>query len=367
MAPLVYNLCIIVGGVALEPWMGIGGFSVGALCGAWLGNLGLPLFAARKHVRWHWNFSLRRDGVGRYLRLAWPVMVGGSLLSFDVWILRFFGTFHEAGAVTALEFGRKLMIMAFSIIGVAAGQAALPFLTRLHQEGRQQEMERLLAASLERVLFWSLVASAALVVASEPLVFASFQRGQFTVEDAALTARLLLGFAVGMAAWSFQTMLLRGFYARSNTLTPMLVGSAVLVVALGGYWGLDQLMGVEGLAWASSAGMAATALATLAVYRRRYPELPLGPLVLGLGRGLGWALVCGGASLAVARWVEPLVLPGEGSVVAGGLGAQLGALGLRALAFAAAFGALLAVWRPPEVEGVLGRVARRVRGGGGKK
>lgn len=69
LAPLVYNGCIILGGVLLEPWMGIKGFAVGALAGAALGPLGLALYASRGALRFTPRFAPRDPGFIRFALL----------------------------------------------------------------------------------------------------------------------------------------------------------------------------------------------------------------------------------------------------------------------------------------------------------
>ena len=50
-APIVYNLCIIVGGVLGAGTLGIAGFAWGALAGAAAGSFGTAMYEARGRVR----------------------------------------------------------------------------------------------------------------------------------------------------------------------------------------------------------------------------------------------------------------------------------------------------------------------------
>src|SRR5207244_11122907 len=45
LGPVIYNIGIILGGVTRYRWVGIGAFSWGALAGALVGNLLLPIWA----------------------------------------------------------------------------------------------------------------------------------------------------------------------------------------------------------------------------------------------------------------------------------------------------------------------------------
>lgn len=356
VAPLVYNICIIAGGVLLDPWLGIMGFSVGALVGAMLGPMLIPMWAARKEIVFTPHFSLTDPGFKRFVLLSLPLMIGVSLVTVDEWLLRYFGSMLESGAITWLHNSRKIMLVLFAIIGQAAGQAALPYLSRLYHEGKESEMGQMMARSLQRIAFLAVIAAAGLIVAAKPMIYLIFQRGEFSASDANMTAALLVVFAFGLLAWTAQALAVRGFYAREDTLTPMLIGTGVVVIAAPIYWLLFKEYGAMGLAAASATGISINALATVLVYRWRKGNLPLAPIGKGLGRGLVFAVACGSAA-----WGTHEALASMLNV------ANLGENALLLAAMAAAFfgaGGLVAVFfRPPELERVLARVRKKLRRG----
>src|SRR5690554_2372419 len=279
VSPLIYNLCIIGGGVLLDPWFGIKGFAIGVVVGALLGPLAVPMWAARNEVKFKARFAPFDPDLKAFLLLTLPLMVGVSLVTVDEWFLKYFGSMQGEGAITWLANARKLMMVIFAIIGQAAGQAALPFLTRLFHQGEEEEMGQMLSRSLQRVGFLAMVGAAGLIVASYPLVHAIFRHGQFSASDADTMAGLLVIFAVGLWAWAVQTLAVRGYYARKNTLTPMILGTITVALAAPLYAILGGHFGVRGLAMATSAGMTLNALVTIGYYRWKVGHLPLGPIV----------------------------------------------------------------------------------------
>jgi putative peptidoglycan lipid II flippase len=353
IAPLVYNICIIAGGVLLDPWLGIMGFSVGALVGAMLGPMLIPMWAARNELEFTPHFSLTDPGFKRFILLSLPLMVGVSLVTVDEWLLRYFGSMLESGAITWLHNSRKIMLVLFAIIGQAAGQAALPYLSRLYHEGKEHEMGQMMARSLQRIAFLAVIAAAGLIVASEPMIYLVFQRGEFSPADANATASLLVVFAFGLLAWTAQSLAVRGFYAREDTLTPMLIGTGVVLIAAPIYWFLFKGHGAMGLAAASAIGITINALATVLVYRWRKGDLPLLPIAKGLGRGVVFAVVCAAAAWGVRRWLGPMLevtVLWENAVL----------LAAMATAFFGAGGLVAIFFRPPELERVLARVRRKL-------
>ena len=365
LSPLVYNACIILGGVLLGPWLGVEGFAVGVLLGSLLGPLGLPLWAARRHIVYTPSLSLRDPGMRRFFALTLPLMLGATLVTMDELVLRVLGSRHPEGAISWLTQSRKLMMVLFAVIGQAAGQAALPFLTRLFHEGKTHEMGALLSQSVQRLLFVSMVAAGGLMAVAQPLVFATFHRGQFTAHDAAQTGQLLVIFALGLGAWSVQSFAVRGFYARQDTLTPMLFGTVVLALMAPVYWLMDQALGVAGLAWCTTIGISLNAWVTLVVYQRKYGGLAPGVMWGGLWRGSVVAALCSATAWGGVWGVERAwTAPGQAAWVNPWQSAL--ALVVAALCAAAALGAVALVWRPDElstlltrVRGRLGRLGRR--------
>ena len=355
VAPLVYNLCIILGGVLLEPYFGIKGFSIGVVVGALLGPLLIPLWAARKEIRFRFRFAPLDKDFRAFVALTLPLMIGVSLVTVDEWFLRYFGSMQQDGAITWLNNSRKMMLVVFAVIGQAAGQAALPYLSRLYHEGKEKEMGQMLSRSLQRVSFLSMIGTTGLLAAAFPLVFLVFQRGQFTADDAQMTAVLLCYFALGLVAWNLQTLAVRGFYARKDTLTPMFIGTVTVVMSLPIYFLFNEHFGTPGLAAATSVGITLNALATIAVYRWRVGTLPILPIVAGTLRGS-----LHGAFAGLAAWGIYVAFRPER------LDAGFVPLLLLVSAMGIAFFAVLALTtvalKPPEMDVIWNRLRKKLPG-----
>ena len=94
LAPVVYNLGIILGGVLLSPRIGITGFAVGVLAGAVAGNFLLQIYGAKRAgARFSPNLDLRHPGFWLFIKLTIPIMLALSLVFTDDWIMRWFGSY----------------------------------------------------------------------------------------------------------------------------------------------------------------------------------------------------------------------------------------------------------------------------------
>ena len=144
LAPLIYNLGIIVGGVALAKPLGVEGFAWGALGGALIGHFVLQILGGgRQGMHFSLVFDWRHPDVRRYLLLTLPLMLGLTMTFSTEIFSKFFGSYLPAGAITHIDFAWRIILMLVGFFGQAVGVAAYPFLARLAAEKRLDEMNRL--------------------------------------------------------------------------------------------------------------------------------------------------------------------------------------------------------------------------------
>ena len=300
LAPVVYNLCIIAGGLLLGG--GPEGFAWGVLGGAILGNFGIALLDARHVVRLRARVSFVDRDLGRYLLVAAPLMLGLSLLTVDEWYERLFGSRLGEGVVARLGYARLLMLAPVSVVGQAVATAALPTFSRLYAEERLEELGRTLLRALQASLGIGILSAAAVGLLAFPLTRVLFERGAFTAEDTVAVARLLRVLCLAVPAWVVQQIAVRAFFARGDTWRPMLLSTAVALLAIPLYLALGERYGAAGLAAAGVIAISANALATLVLARWVHGAPALTPLLVGLGRalvvvvpsaGVAWALLPG--------------------------------------------------------------------------
>jgi putative peptidoglycan lipid II flippase len=347
LAPLLYNLGIIAGGLLLGARLGAEGFAWGALAGAVVGQLGLAVVDVRVGgLRLRWRVApLDRRFLG-YLGVAAPLLLGLSLATVDEWYDRWFGGLQAAGTISYLAYARQLMLVPVAVVGQAIGTAALPTFAQLVSAGRPEELGRTVEATLRAALGLAVVAAAALAVLEEPLVAVVYERGRFIGDDTLAVARVVGVFAWAVPAWVTQQIAARSFYARGDTWRPMVLGTVVAVAAVPLYLALGPRFGAEGLAAAGALGMSANALATLWLGRRLHGAPRLLPLLDTFAR----AGLAAGAGVLAALAAEPL---GRG-------GGSLGALAAGGAAFALAAGAAIFAFGDAATRGAIARAGARL-------
>ncbi|HEV2419305.1 MAG TPA: murein biosynthesis integral membrane protein MurJ [Terriglobia bacterium] len=270
LAPIIYNLGIILGGLLLASKIGITGFAVGVLAGATAGNFLLQIYGARRAgAKFRPNFDVRNPDFIFFVKLSLPIMFALSIIYTDDWIIRWFGSYLAPASISWLSYAKTLMRVPQGILGQAVGVASFPFLAQLYSEGKFEELNRTLSATLKGVILLLVPVSALTIAEKTPLVFFVFSHTRMKPPDLLATAATLGMFSIAMFAWGAQNILARGFYAARDTLTPAIAGTAMTFVNLPVYWILSKRLQYLGLALASSIGVIAYAVILFVLLNRR--------------------------------------------------------------------------------------------------
>lgn len=349
LAPVIYNLGIIGGGILLtDRGQPSGeGFAIGVLVGSLVGNFALQAYGAvQAGLSIPHQLASSADDLKQYLKLALPLMVGQSLVLVDESIGRVLGTRLGEGPATQLRYARQVMMAPVAAIGGAAAIAAFPYLSRMAEEGAFDKLGRTVARAGRSVVVLGLVAVGPLVALSIPVVALLFDRGAFaaSAENTSATAGALVFYALGIPFWALQSQYSRGFYALREMWTPVVTGTAATFLAIPLSVWLGNIYGIKGLAAASSLSIAAyTTVLGWFWYRRTGPVHRL-PVLAGIGRALPLVLAATGVAWVASTWLDGLLSEG----VLGSLGSVAGG-GTAFLAVIGAGAAWLAK-RPPRLQ-----------------
>src|SRR6476661_5065918 len=268
--PLIYNVFIILGGIALSRRLGISSLAYGALLGSFLGPFLInAIGAARIGTGYEISFDVRNPAFREWVKLSIPLMLGVSLVTADDWILRYFAS-GAVGDITRLNYAKKLFAVPIAVLGQATSQASLPFFAKLFGEKRMREFADTVNGSIYRIVATSLLATSFMMAAALPLIDLVYRRGHFKFTDSQETALYFFWFALSLCFWSAQGLYSRAFYAAGNTLVPMVATTLITLASIPMYSALFHRFSTVGLAMASDIGIVANTLAlALLLHQRR--------------------------------------------------------------------------------------------------
>jgi putative peptidoglycan lipid II flippase len=304
-APAIYNAGVIVAAVVLAGPLGIYGLALGLSVGAALQILvQLPALRGLHYVP---IIDWRHPGVRQVGRLYAPVFLGMLASYLVVGIDTHLAWSTGAESVADMAFATTLIQFPIGLVGAAASLAILPALSRLASSGDQAGYERTLVRGLRMVLLLIVPLGIALVVLRVPTVALLFQRLAFDAAATERTALALLAYSPQLPFVVVDQLLIVAFYARKNTMTPVLVGvlgvGIYLVVALVTVGPL----GMPGLALANAVQNSAHAVILFVLLARRHPTLrgpSFGSFIARIAFG---ALVAALATSLAASVLQPLL------------------------------------------------------------
>jgi len=317
VAPLIYSLGTIFGGVMLEKKLGPSSLALGTVAGAFCGPFLLNWFFARRTgTHYRWILDWHDEGLREWVKLSLPLMAGVTLVTADNWIISHFAS-NVGGAVSLMSYAKQLFTAPMAMLAQAAGAASMPFFATLWAKEQRYEFATGVADAVSRVASLSLLITSGMITLALPAIDLVFTGGRFTPADAQDCAAYFAVFSLALFLWSAQAVYARAFYAAGNTMTPMIAGTVVTLVSLFIYHALYHARGAMGLAFASDIGIAMQTLAiALLLHKKRMVSLAsldyaeMGRCLLagvtgGIGVGLlTWAFAWTRVHLSAAHWAH---------------------------------------------------------------
>ena len=307
LAPLIYNGCIIAGGLLL-PWLtqgmdlpaewelgGMTGYCVGVTVGACLGAFLLPFrVAAAGGLRLSPVF--RHPLLKRFLIMALPLMLGQTVIFLDEQFMRVFGSLVGDGAVSLLNYARRIMQVPVGLMGQAAAVASYPFLVSLLTNGEKERFDQTLSAALRASVGLIIPCALWMGVAAQPIMGVIFQGGRFGLAETVASTPLLQIMLAATPLWILYMVLVRAFYADGDTLTPATTGTVMTLLALPVYYWWAVPLGAWAIALTSAVSVSAYVLWLVAIWARRQGTGAFAGLLSLSGRALLCSLPAGAAS-----------------------------------------------------------------------
>lgn len=237
--------------------------------------------------------------INSLLLLAVPGALAAAATQVNIWVSQAFSS-TVAGATAWMTIADRFYQLPLGLVGVAIGTALLPALSRaVHAEDHEHAQETMDRAFVFALVF-ALPAAMALVAMPFFLVDGIYTRGQFHLNDAVQTGRLLMQYGWGVPAFVLTRILNPAFFARKDTFGPMKFALVSVVVNVAVGLTMFHVIGVPGLAMGTSAAAWVNALLMMVTLAKRKTWIigaqALRRLLLVLVAGAVMAAFCGYAS-----------------------------------------------------------------------
>lgn len=231
LAPVIYNICIIIGIVYFAPLTSqpIYGLLYGVLLGAFMhAAIQVPAVLS-SGFRYKPVLNLRKYSLPKIFKLMVPrtlaIGVNQINLLVDTIVASYF-----VGGITVLNFANDIQTLPTVVFGISIATAVFPSLAELSSKGSKADFLKTFSESARKILYFMIPASIGIIVLRAQIVRLVFGVGNFTWEDTYWTTKALAYFALGLVAHGLTPLLVRAFYALKDTKTPLLISIAVMII-----------------------------------------------------------------------------------------------------------------------------------------
>jgi putative peptidoglycan lipid II flippase len=220
-----------------------------------------------------------------FFKTLGPAVIGSAGVQLAMFADTIIASFLPTGAVSSLYYADRLYQLPVGVIGIAAGTVLLPEMSRRIAAGDVAGAH----GAQNRAVGFTLALAAPFLVAflvmPDLIMAALFQRGAFDAAAAERAGAVLAAYAVGLPAVVLIRSAVASFYARGDTMTPLIASLSAVAVNIGLKLLLTGPYGVVGLALGTAFGAWVNfGLLVLLAYRRDWtaPSGGLGRIILAV-------------------------------------------------------------------------------------
>lgn len=325
MGAAVYNAGMIMSVLFLERYIGVAALSVGVLLGGFL-QLAVQIPGLRR-MRLAFTFDWSHPALRRILRLYAPVALSLVISNIGIVIDRSLASRTAEEAITWMADATNFIQLPLGLVSMAISLAILPTLSRIDVSENLSAFTNTVSLGLRLVLVLIIPAAVGLLVLGQPIIALVSEHGEFVTFDTAQTSRALRYYLLGLPFAAIDLPLVFAFYSRKDTVTPVLVGIAgvLIYLVIGPVLAFVLQMGFLGLVIANSVQLTSHAIIMLILFRRRFGGIGGTRILRTTARALAASVVMGVCThlayravvtrLDVGRTLHEIILVGVPGVV----------------------------------------------------
>lgn len=224
LAPIFYNVGIITGAVVFVPYLGIQGLAWGVVFGGFMHFLIQLIGILTLGFRYTFSFQFKHPDVVYTLKHMPPRVMGLAVNQVNFLAMTMIASFLMDGSVTMLQFAYNLNFFPIGVFAISYAIAAFPTMCEQAGENEKNQFVQTFSTTVRQILLFIIPSTVGFIFLRAQIVRLVVGAGKFSWESTILTADMLGWFAASLIAQSIVFILIRAYFAKSDTLTPFVVG-----------------------------------------------------------------------------------------------------------------------------------------------
>lgn len=274
LAPVIYNLGIILGIVFFSGKFGIYSAGIGVVIGAFMHMIVQIPLVLKLGFKPTFSLNIKHPGVMKLFMLSPARFLTIGIAQIQTLVIAYFATSIGQLSFLYISYATYLSVFPIRMFGVPLSQAALPFLSQYSKKDELAKFRDLILQSLHQISFLTMPTSVLLLILRIPIVRIAFGTNNFSWTSTVTTGKLLAILALSITAQAMVQLLIRGFHALKDTKTPLFISLIFTSVYLSGaYFVVNYTtIGVVGLAMMGAISFVFELLLCIVMLNRIVPQ-----------------------------------------------------------------------------------------------
>ena len=223
LAPIFYNIGIIVGIILFFPIFGLLGLALGVVLGALLHFLVQLPMVSNSGFKWRWFLRLKEKSLWQTLTLIIPRTIASASSQINLWVITAIASLLAAGSISVFNFAHNLSFLPIGIFGISLAIAVFPNLVQSQVQQNREQFFNDFSQGFRLIFFFTFPLGFIFYILRAQIVRVVLGAGEFGWIDTRLTAAVLGLFSISIFAQSLIPFLARAFFAIKNTKIPTLL------------------------------------------------------------------------------------------------------------------------------------------------
>ncbi len=235
LAPIFYNVGIIIGIVCFVPYFGIAGLAWGVVLGAFLHVLvqyPAVTHAGYQYRRFHWKHLLDAS-TRQVVRLMIPRSLAMAINQISLLIVTVFASTLASGSLAVVTLATNIQSVPLGLFGISFAVAAFPVLSSFAGKGAIKDFFEIFNRTVQRILYFVIPLSLFMIIFRAEIVRIVLGTGAFNWEDTILTFQILGILSLSLFAQCLIPLFVRAFFALQDTRLPLIAALVGETVHLG--------------------------------------------------------------------------------------------------------------------------------------
>jgi len=212
------------------------------------------------------------EGVRRVFALAAPMVLSSGLVQINVYLDGLLAMHAGKWGPSALGYADRIVYLPLAVFGTAFSTVLLPTLSEFVTRGDGKSFAESFARTMRNAAIVLMPASIGTIALAYPMTSLIYKTGAFDDLSVQRTATALIAYSAGLVQAGLHKLAVTPFYARKDSRTPVIVGTAGvalnLLMNLFFIWVLPSPLKPVGIAIATSISSTLAVAALLVILSR---------------------------------------------------------------------------------------------------